>query len=92
MRNQIISEAEEYKQSFYKKRKANCETNKAHNREREKVYKWQKERKRHFLIPSCTFVPFCDVKTNIRVFFFSSFTWPTKRNSTKKQTNSIGKQ
>ena len=37
MRNQIINEAEEYKASFYEKRRINCETNKAHNREREKV-------------------------------------------------------
>lgn len=88
MRNQIISEAEEYKRSFHKKRKANSETNKAHNREREKVYKWQKK---HFLIHSCTFVPFCDVKTNIQKKN-SSFTWPTKRSFTKKQTNSTGKQ
>lgn len=37
MRNQIINEAEEYKKSFYEKRKVTCETNKANNREREKV-------------------------------------------------------
>ena len=38
MRNQIIEEAEEYKRAFYEKRKVNMETNKNHNREREKVY------------------------------------------------------
>uniref|UniRef100_A0A0A0KD26 Uncharacterized protein n=2 Tax=Cucumis sativus TaxID=3659 RepID=A0A0A0KD26_CUCSA len=44
MRNQIINEAEEYKASFYEKRRVNCETNKAHNREREKLYHANQER------------------------------------------------
>ncbi|KAA0062081.1 clathrin light chain 1 [Cucumis melo var. makuwa] len=44
MRNQIINEAEEYKASFYEKRRVNCETNKAHNREREKLYYANQER------------------------------------------------
>lgn len=37
MRNQIIEEAEEFKQAFYEKRKLTVETNKTSNREKEKV-------------------------------------------------------
>ncbi|KAK4799170.1 hypothetical protein SAY86_024535 [Trapa natans] len=53
MRDQIIEEAEEYKRSFYEKRNLNCETNKASNREREKLYwisqeKFHKEADQHF--------------------------------------------
>ncbi|KAG7010367.1 Clathrin light chain 1, partial [Cucurbita argyrosperma subsp. argyrosperma] len=44
MRNQIMNEAEEYKASFDEKRKANCETNRTHNREREKLYLINQER------------------------------------------------
>ncbi|XP_047327944.1 clathrin light chain 2-like [Impatiens glandulifera] len=38
MREQIFQEAEQYKKAFYDKRNLNVETNKAHNREREKLY------------------------------------------------------
>lgn len=37
MRNQIIAEADEWKQKFYEKRTQTCENNKAQNRERQKV-------------------------------------------------------
>ncbi|CAL0303903.1 unnamed protein product [Lupinus luteus] len=53
LRNQIIQEAEDYKQAFYEKRKVNCETNKANNREREKINlanqdKFHKEADKHY--------------------------------------------
>ncbi|KAK7324723.1 hypothetical protein VNO77_28520 [Canavalia gladiata] len=53
MRNQIIKEAEDYKEAFYEKRKLNCETNKNNNREREKIYlanqeKFHKEASNHY--------------------------------------------
>ncbi|KAL3643379.1 hypothetical protein CASFOL_014194 [Castilleja foliolosa] len=38
MRNQIIEEAEEFKQAFYEKRKLNIESNKTANRESEKLF------------------------------------------------------
>ncbi|KAJ1694486.1 hypothetical protein LUZ63_011184 [Rhynchospora breviuscula] len=38
LRNQIIAEAEEYKKAFYEKRILNVETNKVHNREKEKIF------------------------------------------------------
>lgn len=37
LRAQIIAEAEEFKIAFHEKRIQNCETNKIHSREREKV-------------------------------------------------------
>ncbi|TKY48855.1 Clathrin light chain 1 [Spatholobus suberectus] len=53
MRNQIIKEAEEYKEAFYEKRKLNCESNKKNNREKEKIYltnqeKFHKEANNHY--------------------------------------------
>ncbi|KAK7335495.1 hypothetical protein VNO80_27375 [Phaseolus coccineus] len=53
MRNQIIKEAEEYKEAFYEKRKLNCESSKKNNREREKIHlenqdKFHKEAHQHY--------------------------------------------
>ncbi|CAK8579215.1 unnamed protein product [Lathyrus sativus] len=53
MRNQIIKEAEDYKEAFHEKRKLNCETNKQNNREKEKIYlanqeKFHKEADKHY--------------------------------------------
>ncbi|XP_057455492.1 clathrin light chain 1-like [Lotus japonicus] len=53
MRNQIIKEAEDFKEAFYAKRKLNCETTKTNNREREKIYlanqeKFHKEADKHY--------------------------------------------
>ncbi|KAE9616864.1 hypothetical protein Lal_00034711 [Lupinus albus] len=53
LRNQIIQEAEDYKQAFYEKRKVNCKTNKANNKEREKINlanqdKFHKEADKHY--------------------------------------------
>ncbi|XP_019162793.1 PREDICTED: clathrin light chain 1-like [Ipomoea nil] len=43
-RNQIIEEGEEYKESFYEKRKLNIETNKTNNKEKEKSYLGNQEK------------------------------------------------
>lgn len=62
MRNQIINEAEEYKASFYEKRRVNCETNRTHNREREKVK------------PLKAFCIYSFIRIVIYFSFFCSFT------------------
>ncbi|XP_010488993.1 PREDICTED: clathrin light chain 1-like [Camelina sativa] len=46
MRNQIITEAEDFKKAFYEKRDKTIETNKTDNREKEKLY-WANQEKFH---------------------------------------------
>ncbi|XP_021901049.1 LOW QUALITY PROTEIN: clathrin light chain 1-like [Carica papaya] len=63
MRNQIIDEAEEYKRAFYVKRNLNIESNKANNREREKLYlanreKFHKEADQHYWKAIAEFIPY----------------------------------
>jgi hypothetical protein len=86
MRKQIIEEGEEYIRGFYEKRKLNIETNIATNREREKVIVSKSFGSDRFL---CIYhFPYFDDE----YLYWNSCTWPIKRNSTKRQTNSTGKQ
>jgi len=46
-RDEIIAEAEQFKKSFLDKRRLNCETNRTHNRDREKVCMHRSENSTH---------------------------------------------
>lgn len=85
MRNQIIEEAEEFKQAFYEKRKLNVETNKTSNREKEKVR-----------FSTASTPGFLNYRISLKSTFLyisilSSCTWPVGKNSTRRRINSTGK-
>jgi len=85
MRNQIITEAEDFKKAFYEKRDKTIETNKTDNREKEKV---SSDR-----IPIHSHLGFFGCIGNLCEFCLScSYTGLTKRSSTKKLTSITGKQ
>lgn len=76
--NQIIAEAEQYKQAFYAKGKLNCETNKLQNREREKVI--NSNQPCHVLHQKLMIQ---NLPLSNTTLFIASYTSPTGRSSTQ---------
>lgn len=76
--NQIIAEAEQYKQAFYEKGKLNCETNKLQNREREKVI--NSNQPCHVLHQKLMIQ---NLPLSNTTLFIASYTSPTGRSSTQ---------